>query len=199
MRMMRDSPAELARELPGPYASISKTRLSRRAKCEAVHAPKTPAPTTTTSNRSIAPASHRGPHQRPARNARPNPIPSAPAKHLRTPEHAPYLIHLRRRILRVFSANRVFRPTTMLLSYAPQIQNQTHRILRRLHASPFLYRHNPRCSRGDRISIKRRLGPPATKRINKLRHAKSPAPQIPARRRRQVHPPRRSRRRSPVR
>src|ERR1700761_7324451 len=60
--MMRDSPAELARALPGPYESTSKTRLSRRAKCDAVHAPNTPAPTMTTSNRSIAP----NPYQKPA-------------------------------------------------------------------------------------------------------------------------------------
>src|SRR5882672_9361965 len=48
--MMRDSPPELARAFAGPYASISATRLPRLARCHAVHAPKTPAPITATSN-----------------------------------------------------------------------------------------------------------------------------------------------------
>src|SRR5919201_1376492 len=48
-RMMRDSPPELARLLPGPYASSSRTRSPRFRKCQAVQAPNTPAPTTATS------------------------------------------------------------------------------------------------------------------------------------------------------
>src|SRR5882724_5301701 len=47
--MMRDSPPELARAFAGPYASISATFFPRLARCHAVHAPKTPAPTTATS------------------------------------------------------------------------------------------------------------------------------------------------------
>src|SRR5713101_2508375 len=50
MRMIRVSPPELARAFAGPYASINATRCLRLARCHAVHAPKTPAPTTTTSN-----------------------------------------------------------------------------------------------------------------------------------------------------
>src|SRR5262249_9535858 len=49
MRMMRDSSPELDRECPGPYASNSATRFPRSANASAVHAPTTPAPTTTTS------------------------------------------------------------------------------------------------------------------------------------------------------
>ncbi len=49
--MIRDSPAELARAFPGPYASASNTRRPRRPKCQAVHAPNTPAPITATSYR----------------------------------------------------------------------------------------------------------------------------------------------------
>src|SRR6266540_2483836 len=48
MRMIRDSPPELERLLPGPYASRSVTRRPARASQWAVHAPKHPAPTTTT-------------------------------------------------------------------------------------------------------------------------------------------------------
>src|SRR2546429_8738879 len=48
--MMRVSPPELARECAGPWASISATRWPRLARCHAVHAPKTPAPITATSN-----------------------------------------------------------------------------------------------------------------------------------------------------
>src|ERR1700693_2076053 len=51
MRIIRDSPPELLRALPGPYASINNTFRPRRPKCQAVHAPNTPAPTTTTSYR----------------------------------------------------------------------------------------------------------------------------------------------------
>src|SRR5215472_986702 len=46
MRMMRVSPPLLARECPGPYASTSATRFPRFARCQAVHAPNTPAPIT---------------------------------------------------------------------------------------------------------------------------------------------------------
>src|SRR6266403_4569182 len=49
VRMMRDSPPELARAFAGPYASTSTTFLPRLARCQAVQAPKTPAPTTATS------------------------------------------------------------------------------------------------------------------------------------------------------
>src|SRR5271168_3842557 len=49
MRMMRDSPPEEARECPAPYASSSKRRWPRAARCHAVHEPNTPAPTTTVS------------------------------------------------------------------------------------------------------------------------------------------------------
>src|ERR1700722_20228794 len=49
MRMMRDSPPELDRLLPGPNISTSRTRRPDRRKCNAVQAPKTPAPTTTAS------------------------------------------------------------------------------------------------------------------------------------------------------
>src|SRR5579862_1038551 len=48
--MMRDSPPELARALAGPYSSSRTTLLPRRARCQALHAPKTPAPITATSN-----------------------------------------------------------------------------------------------------------------------------------------------------
>src|SRR6267143_2508249 len=44
--MMRDSPPELALACAGPYASMSATFLPRLARCQAVHAPKTPAPIT---------------------------------------------------------------------------------------------------------------------------------------------------------
>src|SRR5437773_3020401 len=67
MRMIRDSPPELARECPGPYASRSNTRFPRFAKCHAVHAPNTPAPITATSYvfcPLIAPASYPNPHLR---------------------------------------------------------------------------------------------------------------------------------------
>src|SRR5580704_10474140 len=81
MRIIRDSPAELARELAGPYESTSKTRLSRRAKCNAVHAPNTPAPTTTTSNRSIASFLHQWPTLGPTQKARiKNPLKSYPIR-----------------------------------------------------------------------------------------------------------------------
>src|SRR5262249_12614753 len=49
IRMMRDSSPELDREWPGPYASSKITLFPRRARCSAVHAPKTPAPITATS------------------------------------------------------------------------------------------------------------------------------------------------------
>src|ERR1051325_4570911 len=49
MRMIRDSPPELARECPGPYASSSNTRFPRFARCHAVHAPNAPAPITVAS------------------------------------------------------------------------------------------------------------------------------------------------------
>src|SRR5258706_5107874 len=49
MRMMRDSPPELARALPGPCASSSRTERPARRRCQAVQAPKEPAPTTATS------------------------------------------------------------------------------------------------------------------------------------------------------
>jgi uncharacterized protein len=51
--MIRDSPAELARAFAGPYASTSNTLRPRRPKCQAVHAPNTPAPITTTSYREL--------------------------------------------------------------------------------------------------------------------------------------------------
>src|SRR6267378_5735842 len=47
--MMRDSPPELALACAGPYASMSTTFLPRLARCQAAHAPKTPAPITATS------------------------------------------------------------------------------------------------------------------------------------------------------
>src|SRR3954470_12615332 len=47
--MTRDSPPELARALAGPYASTMRTRRPARCKCQAVQAPKTPAPITATS------------------------------------------------------------------------------------------------------------------------------------------------------
>src|SRR5579884_660344 len=50
MRMMRVSPAELARALARPYASSRITRSPRLARCHAIHAPNTPAPITATSN-----------------------------------------------------------------------------------------------------------------------------------------------------
>src|SRR5262245_38577267 len=46
---MRDSSPELDRECPAPYDSSSATCCPRRARASAVHAPNTPAPTTTTS------------------------------------------------------------------------------------------------------------------------------------------------------
>src|SRR6185503_7144178 len=49
MRIARDSPLELARALAGPYWSTSSTLLPAARSCRAVHAPKAPAPTTTTS------------------------------------------------------------------------------------------------------------------------------------------------------
>src|SRR5688572_3663059 len=50
MRIIRDSPPELARLFPAPYASKSMTLAPPRLSWKAVHAPKTPAPTTATSN-----------------------------------------------------------------------------------------------------------------------------------------------------
>src|ERR1051325_6388541 len=41
MRMIRDSPPELARECPGPYASSSTTRFPRFPRGHAVPAPST--------------------------------------------------------------------------------------------------------------------------------------------------------------
>src|SRR6185369_12654028 len=46
--MMRLSPPELARELPGPQASTSVTCAPIRKRWRAVQPPKAPAPTTTT-------------------------------------------------------------------------------------------------------------------------------------------------------
>src|SRR5262245_58478369 len=46
--MMRVSPPELARELPGPQASSRVTRAPRRRRYRAVQPPKAPAPTTAT-------------------------------------------------------------------------------------------------------------------------------------------------------
>src|SRR5271155_4148205 len=46
MRMIRDSPPELARLFAGPYASRSRTRRPERWRKLAVHEPKTPAPIT---------------------------------------------------------------------------------------------------------------------------------------------------------
>src|SRR5438105_5316155 len=45
-RMTRVSPPELAREFPGPQASINVTRAPRRTSQSAVHPPKAPAPMT---------------------------------------------------------------------------------------------------------------------------------------------------------
>src|SRR5271154_1261551 len=50
MRIIRDSPPELARLFPGAYASSKSTRFPARWRKLAVHEPNTPAPTTTTSN-----------------------------------------------------------------------------------------------------------------------------------------------------
>src|SRR6516162_7856197 len=49
MRMIRDSPPELARELAAPYESMRKTLKPDLRRKYAVQAPKTPAPTTATS------------------------------------------------------------------------------------------------------------------------------------------------------
>src|SRR5687768_16965124 len=46
--MMRVSPPELARALPGPQGSIKVTRTPRSRKARAVKLPNTPAPTTAT-------------------------------------------------------------------------------------------------------------------------------------------------------
>src|ERR1051325_8271636 len=46
--MMRVSPPELARLLPGPHASMSVTSAPPRRRCSAVHPPNAPAPTTAT-------------------------------------------------------------------------------------------------------------------------------------------------------
>jgi len=46
MRMMRDSPPELARLFAAPCASSSRTDLPARRRLKAIQAPKTPAPTT---------------------------------------------------------------------------------------------------------------------------------------------------------
>src|SRR5213596_3145129 len=51
--MIRVSPPELARELPGPQASISVTRAPRRSRCSAVQPPNAPAPTTATRGRAL--------------------------------------------------------------------------------------------------------------------------------------------------
>src|SRR5438132_10757228 len=48
MRITRVSPPELARLLPGPYASSIVTAWPDRARRYAIHAPKHPAPTTMT-------------------------------------------------------------------------------------------------------------------------------------------------------
>src|SRR5580704_12818576 len=185
MRIIRDSPAELARELAGPYESTSKTRLSRRAKCNAVHAPNTPAPTTTTSNRSIASFLHQWPTLGPTQKARiKNPLKSYPIRPGEAPpvqsEHALYLAQRRQEILRTFSSKRIFRRTAMLLSYASPTQNHSYHNLRRPHASPFLHRHNSCRSRCNGRADKRRPGSP-TKRGNELQRARPPAPKVPAR------------------
>src|SRR5580692_6274793 len=44
--MMRVSPPEEDRELPGPQASSRVTCAPRRSRCKAVHPPKAPAPIT---------------------------------------------------------------------------------------------------------------------------------------------------------
>src|SRR5687767_12203794 len=46
VRVMRDSPPDEARALAGPDASSRSTRCPWRRRCQAVQAPKTPAPTT---------------------------------------------------------------------------------------------------------------------------------------------------------
>ena len=46
--MMRVSPPEEERELPGPHASMSVTRALRRNKNRAIHPPNDPAPITAT-------------------------------------------------------------------------------------------------------------------------------------------------------
>src|SRR5215813_603760 len=51
MQMMRVSPPEEAREWPGAQASRRRTEAPARRRCQAVQAPKTPAPTTVTSGR----------------------------------------------------------------------------------------------------------------------------------------------------
>src|SRR2546422_881671 len=51
--MIRVSPPELARELPGPQASISMTRAPRRTRCNAVQPPNAPAPTTAPRGRAV--------------------------------------------------------------------------------------------------------------------------------------------------
>jgi len=43
---MRVSPLEVPRGFPAPQASTSTTRAPRRARCQAVHPPKAPAPIT---------------------------------------------------------------------------------------------------------------------------------------------------------
>src|ERR1700743_2000077 len=124
MRMMRDSPAELARAFPGPYESTSKTRLSRRAKCHAVHAPNTPAPTMTTSNRSIAL----------------NPLKS----YLIRRNAAPFVT---RRGVAVGNSQSIL-IQLYFMSHHDAVKlrlansNQAHQNLRRPHASPFFHRHN---------------------------------------------------------
>src|SRR5262245_16737522 len=49
--MIRDSPPELERALPGPYWSTRRTWRPRWRSAHAVQAPKAPAPTTTASQR----------------------------------------------------------------------------------------------------------------------------------------------------
>ena len=55
-RMMRVSPPELARELPGPQASRSVTFTPRRNSCSAVQPPNAPAPITAALNFAWGPA-----------------------------------------------------------------------------------------------------------------------------------------------
>src|ERR1700691_3950439 len=58
MRIMRVSPPELERACPGPQASHRSTDLPPRRRCNAVHAPNTPAPTTATSTDAIPSLQH---------------------------------------------------------------------------------------------------------------------------------------------
>ena len=63
MRMIRDSPPELARAFAGPYLSTRRTLSPFRRRLNAVQAPKQPAPITATSQVFI------GAHRTPAPTA----------------------------------------------------------------------------------------------------------------------------------